>query len=41
MKGNFRKNIRPGRPVKIVMKEDQRSGGLSGGAVTQILTNSL
>ncbi len=40
MKGNFRKNIRLGMAVKIVMKEDQRSGDLTEGYVQQILTNS-
>lgn len=40
MKGNFRKNIRPGLAVKIVMKEDQRNGDLTEGYVRDILTNS-
>lgn len=40
MKGNYRKNIRPGLAVKIVMKEDQRSGELTEGYVKDILTNA-
>ncbi len=40
MIGNFRKNIRPGLAVRIVMKEDQRSGELTEGYVRDILTSS-
>ena len=40
MKSTFRKNIRPGLPVKITTKEDQRSGDLTEGHVRDILTNS-
>lgn len=40
MKGNYRKNIRPGLLVRIVLKEDQRSGDLTEGIVTQLLTNA-
>jgi uncharacterized repeat protein (TIGR03833 family) len=40
MKGTFRKNIRPGLAVRIVMKEDQRSGELTEGYVKDILTNA-
>ena len=40
IEGTYRKNIRPGLAVKIVMKEDQRSGDLTEGYVQDILTNS-
>ncbi|GEM_PF-243360 len=40
MKSTYRKNIHPGLLVRIVMKEDQRSGDLTEGIVTQVLTNS-
>ena len=40
MKTTYRKNIRPGLLVRIVVKEDQSSGDLTEGIVTQILTNS-
>ena len=40
MQGNYRKNIRSGLLVRIVQKEDQRSGDLTEGIVTQILTNA-
>lgn len=35
-----RNNIRPGLPVRIVQKADQRSGNLTEGVVQKILTNS-
>jgi uncharacterized repeat protein (TIGR03833 family) len=35
-----RENIKPGSHVKIVLKEDQRSGNLTEGFVKNILTNS-
>jgi uncharacterized repeat protein (TIGR03833 family) len=35
-----RANIYPGLPVKIVLKQDQRSGKLTEGTVGNILTNS-
>ncbi len=35
-----RSSIKPGLKVKIVMKEDQRSGYLTEGYVQDILTNS-
>lgn len=38
--GNLRKNITPGITVKIVLKQDQRSGELTEGVVKDILTNS-
>ena len=40
MKGNFRKNIRSGQLVKVVQKQDQRSGELTEGVVVAILTKS-
>ncbi len=40
MQGNYRKNIRPGLAVRIVLKEDQRSGDLTEGIVRDILTNA-
>jgi uncharacterized repeat protein (TIGR03833 family) len=35
-----RENIKPGLRVKLVMKEDQRSGKLTEGIVKDILTKS-
>jgi uncharacterized repeat protein (TIGR03833 family) len=35
-----RSNITPGILVKIVLKKDQRSGKLTDGKVSEILTNS-
>ena len=40
MKGTYRKNIEPGLLVRIVQKQDQRSGRLTEGIVKDILTNS-
>ena len=40
MKGNFRKNIKPGFTVSIVEKHNQRNGQLTSGVVKDILTNS-
>ena len=40
MNGTQRKNIRPGLQVRIVLKQDQRSGKLTEGVVRDILTNS-
>jgi len=40
MEGNYRKNIRPGDLVKIVQKQDQRTGELTEGIVKNILTKS-
>jgi len=40
MEGTFRKNITPGLLVKIVQKQDQRSGELTVGVVQDILTKS-
>jgi uncharacterized repeat protein (TIGR03833 family) len=36
-----RSQIKPGIHVKIVLKQDQRSGKLTEGIVKDILTNSL
>jgi uncharacterized repeat protein (TIGR03833 family) len=38
--GDKRENIKPGLKVKIVLKEDQRSGKLTEGVVKDLLTNS-
>ena len=38
--GTKREKIKPGIHVKIVLKEDQRSGNLTEGFVRDILTNS-
>lgn len=38
--GSIRENIKPGTHVKIVLKEDQRTGKLTEGFVRNILTNS-
>ncbi len=35
-----RKNIKPGMPVAIVLKQDQRTGKLTHGIVKDLLTNS-
>ena len=40
MDGTKRKNIEVGMKVKVVQKQDQRSGKLTGGVVKDILTNS-
>ena len=37
--GTLRKNISIGAEVAIVLKEDQRSGNLTEGIVSRILTN--
>ncbi len=41
MKGQNRSDVKPGREVMIVLKEDQVSGKLTEGIVQDILTNSL
>lgn len=38
--GRFRKEVRPGQTVDIIMKQDQRNGRLTRGVVREILTNS-
>ena len=40
MDGKTRSNIKPGTHVKIVQKQDQRSGKLTEGIVKNILTKS-
>ncbi|MEY8292921.1 YwbE family protein [Carnobacteriaceae bacterium 52-44] len=40
MDGTKRKNIEVGMKVKVVQKQDQRSGKLTEGIVSKILTNS-
>lgn len=40
MDGNLRKNIKAGLTVKVVQKQDQRSGQLTEGVVQDLLTNS-
>lgn len=40
MQGTKRENIKPGTKVKVVQKQDQRSGKLTEGVVKDILTNS-
>ncbi len=40
MKGTLRKEIKIGLAVRVVLKEDQRTGKLTEGIVRDILTNS-
>ena len=40
MNGKNRAEIKPGLRVKIVLKQDQRTGKLTEGIVKDILTNS-
>ena len=40
MNGTHRVNIKPGLQVKIVLKQDQRSGKLTKGIVKDVLTTS-
>ena len=40
MNGKNRADIKPGLRVRIVQKQDQRSGKLTEGTVKEILTNS-
>ncbi|WP_168119337.1 YwbE family protein [Paenibacillus sp. HB172176] len=40
MNGTLRSAIKPGQEVKIVLKQDQRTGKLTQGVVKDILTNS-
>ncbi|HZK24778.1 MAG TPA: YwbE family protein [Oscillospiraceae bacterium] len=40
MDGTKRSNIKIGAAVKVVQKQDQRSGKLTAGVVERILTNS-
>jgi len=40
MEGNDRNNIKIGQTVSIVLKQHQRTGELTEGIVSRILTNS-
>ena len=40
MDGKIRSDIKPGARVHVVQKQDQRSGRLTEGIVSTILTNS-
>lgn len=40
MDGTIRSNIKIGSTVKVVQKQDQRTGKLTEGVVMRILTNS-
>lgn len=40
MNGNNRSNIKMGMQVEVVQKQDQRTGKLTSGIVTDILTKS-
>ena len=40
MSGNTRSDIAPGMRVRVVRKEDQRSGALTEGVVRDLLTKS-
>ena len=40
MDGTIRSNIKIGANVKVVQKQDQRTGKLTEGVVMKILTNS-
>jgi len=40
MKGNNRSDIKVGARVKVIQKQDQRSGSLTEGIVRDILTKS-
>ncbi len=40
MNGKNRSDIKPGTQVKVVQKQDQRTGKLTEGIVKNILTNS-
>ncbi len=40
MNGQYRKDIRPGMEVDIVLKKDQRTGRLTRGIVKDLLTKS-
>jgi uncharacterized repeat protein (TIGR03833 family) len=40
MNGQYRKDIKPGLYVDIVLKQDQRRGKRTRGIVREILTNS-
>ena len=40
MNGRNRSDIKPGDPVRVVQKQDQRSGKLTEGIVKDLLTKS-
>lgn len=40
MDGRYRRDVKPGAHVMIVLKEDQRTGALTEGYVKDILTKS-
>ena len=40
MQGTVRENIKPGMKVKVVQKQDQRTGKLTEGIVSKLLTKS-
>jgi uncharacterized repeat protein (TIGR03833 family) len=40
LSGQYRKDVRPGVRVEIVLKKDQRSGKRTAGVVKDILTSS-
>lgn len=40
MNGQNRKDVRPGLRVRIVLKQDQRTGKRTEGVVKDVLTNS-
>ena len=40
MNGQIRANIRPGLKVRVVEKQNQRTGQLTEGVVLKLLTNS-
>lgn len=40
MNGQYRKDINPGLPVAIILKQDQRTGRLTEGIVKDILTSA-
>lgn len=40
MPGTRRENISPGKTVRVVQKQDQRTGKLTEGVVARLLTNS-
>lgn len=41
MKGQNKADVKPGKEVCIVLKDDQQSGALTEGIVQDILTKSL
>lgn len=41
MQNQYRKNIKPGMEVEIILKKDQATGKLTNGIVKAILTSSL